>query len=653
MAPCDPLRPRRLGFAASVALGLLLTSIAVGFSAHPASAVPPESRGSVAPADQGALELAAARQSVPALAPHTPHPGLLPPLLSPGGFQWVDLTDRLTVTPSPREGPAMTWDPADGYVLLYGGVGPHGLLSDTWSFSNGTWTNLTARVTGSPGGWAVISIAYDPSGHEVVLFGGETHTGVGSDYTWTYHDLVWTNLTGHTGATPPSRYLAAMATDTADSELLLYGGTINGGSTFLGDTWTFKSGTWTNITASANAPAGELLYPSASDDPGASGVLVYGLYLGAGDVVAVGTLLFSAGSWSNLSAQTSGDSANMVLTTGGYLAPIGAATFVSTILYNASGEVLPGYAAAEWANDTWTNVTPLAGGPPTIGEIAGVSDLPGDQGLIAFGGEANLTTFVGPTWLLIAPLTLHASVQRAAIDVGFTDRFTSTVAGGYGAITYHWSFGDGASAGNASPSHSYAHPGEYQVNLTVTDLVGHSANVSLNVFVVGPLEAASSADPAPATAGTPVALVGTVSGGLPPFAYNWTLGDSGSDASSAESLAHVYSKAGNYTVTFRVTDALGATAMVVFILDVEAAHTSSSANSSSSGSSSVSLTSGTGLYLLLGIVLLAVIAGVLAALLARRPKGPGGPPAPYASPPPSASYGGPMAPPPSGPPPPP
>jgi PKD repeat protein len=633
---------------ALVALVLGLSTFAVALPSERTPVTPAPVRGSSSASFEGNLEVGLAQESLLAQPSLHAHPALPPPPppppLSPGGFEWANLTPRLSVSPSARLGDAMAWDPADGYVLLYGGVSASdAALGDTWSFSNGTWTNLTGEVSGSPPALIVANLAYDPSDHEMILFGGENSSSVIQNQTWSYHDRIWTNLTGHTGAAPPGAVLAAMTTDTAGSDILLFGGQSALSSTWLNDTWSFKSGAWTNLSALARAPAGALIYPSATDDPAIGGVALYAVFgLGAG--IAAATLQFTGGTWHNLTGIAGGDSGQMILDQGGYLASLGAATFVSTEAWNSSFGTSLVSNTVEYSNQNWTNVTSSVGGPPAVGLLGSVCDLPSDTGLMAFGGE-NDAGLLSQTWVLTAPPQLTVSVAHIVTDVGVSDAFNSTVTGGFGAISYHWNFGDGTNSSSAGSGHAFSHSGRYQANLTVTDALGHRVSSSLWVQVEGALSANVSASPVPATAGSPVALIGGWSGGTAPYSFAWSLGDL--NGSTASSLAHTYAKAGNYSVSFTVTDALGQKATGTLTVEVRAA----ASTTSSTSSSSVSLTSGTGLYLLLGIVLLAVIAAVLAVLLARRPRSPPGPPAPYGGAPPSVVYGGPAAPPPPGPPP--
>ena len=74
--------------------------------------------------------------------------------------------------------------------------------------------------------------------------------------------------------------------------------------------------------------------------------------------------------------------------------------------------------------------------------------------------------------------------------------------GGPAGLKYQWDFGDGDSATEASPAHTYAKPGYYTATLTITDKAGNTAAASVRVIV----------DPGP---GEPLVRVGLKSGQTP------------------------------------------------------------------------------------------------------------------------------------------
>jgi hypothetical protein len=87
------------------------------------------------------------------------------------------------------------------------------------------------------------ALAYDEARGEVVLFGGETGEGSGTNDTWTFDGTAWTELDPPTR--PPARYGASMVFDSARSVIVLFGG-LNG--VFMNDTWTWDGTTWTDVT---------------------------------------------------------------------------------------------------------------------------------------------------------------------------------------------------------------------------------------------------------------------------------------------------------------------------------------------------------------------------------------------------------------------
>jgi PKD repeat protein len=132
--------------------------------------------------------------------------------------------------------------------------------------------------------------------------------------------------------------------------------------------------------------------------------------------------------------------------------------------------------------------------------------------------------------------------------------------------SYAWSFGDGATATSASPTHSYAAPGSYTATLVVTDNLGATGTDQAMVTVTGtggggnqpPVAHANG--PYTGSAGGPIAF--SAAGSSDPdgsiASYSWTFGDGGT--ASGASPSHSYASAGTYTATLTVTDNQGASA---------------------------------------------------------------------------------------------
>jgi len=156
-------------------------------------------------------------------------------------------------------------------------------------------------------------------------------------------------------------------------------------------------------------------------------------------------------------------------------------------------------------------------------------------------------------------LTVNAS---PLVDFSFTPSmptngqsvtFTATTTYGTSPFTFSWSFGDGSSASGNPVSHTYANPGTYTVTLNATDAVGDLATKSYSVVVMLGFGATiTSVNPSPSEVGVQVVLTATVVGGTSPYTCNWTFGD-GSSAAGC-SATHIYTSAGNFTITVNAAD---------------------------------------------------------------------------------------------------
>ncbi len=178
---------------------------------------------------------------------------------------------------------------------------------------------------------------------------------------------------------------------------------------------------------------------------------------------------------------------------------------------------------------------------------------------ISITGKANLDLFSSDhAWKLgfevesRPPLQLSVSANLNGGTAPLDVEFTSTVSGGTAPFTYSWSFGDGQTGNEASPSHTYDSPGSFIATLTVEDAQGESAKDDFQVRVVGDLKVTASSNIKSASTPLTVQFSCYATGGSPTYSYLWTFGD-GSTSSEA-SPTHAYSKSGTYQVSLVVTD---------------------------------------------------------------------------------------------------
>lgn len=143
--------------------------------------------------------------------------------------------------------------------------------------------------------------------------------------------------------------------------------------------------------------------------------------------------------------------------------------------------------------------------------------------------------------------------------IGLSCTFTnaSTDPDGF-VISYLWDFGDGVTAADINPSHTFSAAGTYAVTLTVEDDAGDTASTTKDVTVVDNMiptasftftctdlvcdfDGSGSSD-----------LDGTI------VSYTWDFGDGNTLVTSGSTTSHTYTAGGTFTVTLTVTDDMGA-----------------------------------------------------------------------------------------------
>jgi len=312
-------------------------------------------------------------------------------------YTWINMNP--VIAPSGRSHTAMAYDSNNGVVVLFGGYDGINLLSDTWVYSvrTNTWTKMNPSV--SPPARFQHAMAYDSMNKVVVLFGGWDNadewppTHVLCD-TWTYD--VNTNSWAEKDPIdhPSGRLGHAMVYDSLHDEILLVGGRV--GYSFLGDTWSYSVST--NTWALRN-PTGDYFYPRAASpmayDTENNIAVVFGGDLWGSGAGADDTWKYdsTANSWHRRYPSAY---------------PLG--RYSHRLVYDSArkvcvlfgGEVHPiGRLGDTWLYDantnTWQKESPSASPSPRSGFGMVYDSL--NKVVVLFGGSDQLDNKLGDTWI--------------------------------------------------------------------------------------------------------------------------------------------------------------------------------------------------------------------------------------------------------------
>jgi hypothetical protein len=168
---------------------------------------------------------------------------------------WTNVTPTSGPMPTPRGWPAMAYDPVRRKIVMHGGVtAPFQHPGDTWEWDTVTrsWALMPSGGIDQPNGLLGSAMAFDPNLNQVILFGGRHYYDNGVPATYAWNGNNWTNISPPTS--PSGRAFSMMATDTARSKVVLFGGWSGGQKD---DTWEWNGSTWTQMTTPVNPGARE------------------------------------------------------------------------------------------------------------------------------------------------------------------------------------------------------------------------------------------------------------------------------------------------------------------------------------------------------------------------------------------------------------
>ena len=174
-----------------------------------------------------------------------------------------------TVSPSPRHGHCMAFDPRIGKVILVGGTtdvaktdGTAGttptVLADTWSWDGTVWTQLGALPVATTDG----ALAFDTAQQQMVLFGGDDAVGNVLDTALLFNDSAW-SVEPPQVPTPTARDSSTLTMSPDGESLMLFGGDNQGVAS--NDTWLRDGSGWAlaiagHSTSTDTNPVPQLAY---------------------------------------------------------------------------------------------------------------------------------------------------------------------------------------------------------------------------------------------------------------------------------------------------------------------------------------------------------------------------------------------------------
>jgi len=161
-------------------------------------------------------------------------------------------------------------------------------------------------------------------------------------------------------------------------------------------------------------------------------------------------------------------------------------------------------------------------------------------------------------YIKIEPLSVSITPTTAKIKIGESVTFTSTVSGGKPPYTPQWYLNGSAVSGATSLTWTFIPPtpGYYIVYLNVTDSTSTTAKSNEASVTVAPtLTVSISPMSASILVGQSVTFTSTVSGGYPPYSYQWYLGGAPVSGATSSSWTFTPSASGIYYVYLEVTDA--------------------------------------------------------------------------------------------------
>ncbi len=184
--------------------------------------------------------------------------------------------------------------------------------------------------------------------------------------------------------------------------------------------------------------------------------------------------------------------------------------------------------------------------PSTLYPVAGPFD-------IRLEVSNPLTTASSQQQIFIVPYpAAYFAADDETVTVGQTVQFNNT-SGGQPPLLHRWDFGDGTSSTEANPSHDYAAPGIYRVQLSVSNRLKTSEAFTLVQVGLPPVADMVVTESVPLGA----EFIGEAFGDDSVTEFIWEMGDG--RFQSGQQVSHRYQRTDNYYVRLTAVNQYGST----------------------------------------------------------------------------------------------
>lgn len=137
------------------------------------------------------------------------------------------------------------------------------------------------------------------------------------------------------------------------------------------------------------------------------------------------------------------------------------------------------------------------------------------------------------------------------------------------AVSFQWTFGDGATSTARTPGHSYSKEGDYTVTLTARNNDGKTAKASRTIRIDDPKPPKADFSWSPTTPVDKKETQFTNASDERAIRFEWSVSPGPGVVSTARHLRYTFPEARKYEVTLRATTALGVTGEIKKTLDVK------------------------------------------------------------------------------------